>query len=338
MRAARLTAIAELAIQEIEDPVTGVDALLVRIEACGICGTDRHIYHGDYPAAVPVTLGHEFAGTVVAAGANSSLALGTRVAVDPNIPCGVCRECRRGDVALCPSRVALGVDLDGGLAGYVSVPRVQAYPLPATVAIEYGALCEPLACCLRGLDLVGVRPGMSVAVLGGGVIGQLMVQLAAMAGATRVILITRQAGRRALAETLGATASLDPQGGDVAARIAGPAGLVPGGVDVALECAGTLETFEQAVAIAGRGGAVLAFGAPPQGGMARISPFEIFARELRILGSYLNPHTHGRAIELVASGRLQLAPLITHRLGLDEAPSLIAAAPVAGEVKAIIFP
>ena len=338
MHAARLTAVRELAIQEIEDPVARGDTLLVRIEACGICGTDRHIYQGDYPAALPVTLGHEFAGTVVAAGIDSPLAIGTRVAVDPNIPCGLCRECRRGDVALCPSRVALGVDLDGGLAAFVAVPRAQAYPLPDGVPIEYGALCEPLACCLRGLDLVGVRPGMSVAVLGGGVIGQLMVQLAAMAGATQVILITRQASRRVLAETLGATASLDPASGALGARVAGPAGLVPGGVDVALECAGVVETFEQAVAIAGRGGTVLAFGAPPQGDMARISPFEIFARELRILGSYLNPHTHGRAVELVASGRLQLERLITHRLGLEEAPGLIAAAPMAGEVKAIIFP
>ena len=338
MRAARLTAVGQLAIQEIEDPVARGDTLLVRIEACGICGTDRHIYQGDYPAALPVTLGHEFAGTVVAAGIDSPLAIGTRVAVDPNIPCGVCRECRRGDVALCPNRVALGVDLDGGLAAFVAVPRAQAYPLPDGVPIEYGALCEPLACCLRGLDLVGIRPGMSVAVLGGGVIDQLMVQLAAMAGATQVILITRQAGRRVLAETLGATASLDPASGALVARVAGPAGLVPGGVDVALECVGAVETFEQCVAIAGRGGTVLAFGAPPQGAMARISPFEIFARELRILGSYLNPHTNGRAVELIASGRLQLERLITHRLGLEEAPGLITAAPAAGEVKAIIFP
>jgi hypothetical protein len=122
--------------------------------------------------------------------------------VDPNIACGNCRACRRGDVCLCPHRVALGVDLDGGLAEYAVVPAAQAYPLPPGVPAEWGALCEPLACCLRGLDQAGIRPGMSVAILGGGVNGQLMVQLARLAGAVTVILATRQAGRRALAERL----------------------------------------------------------------------------------------------------------------------------------------
>ena len=331
--AARLGAIGDLRIQERAEPEAGTGELLLRVAACGICGTDRHIFHGDYPSAKPVTLGHEFTGTLVHAA--PELPRGTLVAVDPNVCCGLCRECRRGDVCLCPRRVALGVDLDGGLAEYVAVPATQVYPLPAGISAEHGALCEPLACCLHGLDLVGIRPGMRVAVLGGGVIGQLMVQLAWLAGATGVILATRQAGRRSLAEQLGATATVDPRAVDVVTAVGGPAGLTPGGVDAVLECAGTLETFQQAVAMARRGGTVLVFGVAPQGEMARISPFEIFARELRILGAYLNPHTHGRAVELVASGRLQLEPLITRRLALGEVPGAISAAPETGEVKSV---
>jgi L-iditol 2-dehydrogenase len=206
MRAVRLEAVEELRVCEVEERPLAGDELLVRVEACGICGTNRHILRGEYPAQLPVTLGHEFAGAVVATGAEAALPVGTRIAVDPNIACGSCRECRRGDVCLCPRRVALGVDLDGGLAEYAVVPASQAYPLPPDVPAEWGALCEPLACCLRGLDLAGIRPGMSVAILDGGVIGQLMVQLARLAGAITIILATRQAGRRALAESLGATA------------------------------------------------------------------------------------------------------------------------------------
>ena len=122
------------------------------------------------------------------------------------------------------------------------------------------------------------------------------------------------------------------------AAVAGPGGLAPGGVDVALECAGAVETFAQAVALARRGGTVLVFGVAPQGAQVRISPFDIFARELRIVGSYLNPHTHGRAVELVASGRLALAPLVTRRLALEEVPPALAASPEPGDVKTMVLP
>ncbi len=361
MRAVRLAAPGRLRVEEIDAPLLGPGEALLRTEACGVCGTDRHIVRGEYPSALPVTLGHEFAGVIVAsapftdsasapeadvaaplhavadaAGGTGVPPVGTRVAVDPNIACGVCRECRRGDSCLCPRRVALGVDLDGGLAEYVRVPLRQVYALPPGVPAAWGALCEPLACCLHGLDLAAIRPGMSVVVVGGGVIGQLMVQLARLAGATAVILSTRQAARRRLAEELGATATVDPWSCDPVAAVAGPAGLVPDGADVVLECAGTTETFEQALALARRGGTVLIFGVAPQGAQAGISPFDVFARELRIVGAYLNPHTHGRAVELVASGRLALAPLVTHQLGLDDVPAALLAGPIVGEVKAMV--
>ena len=122
------------------------------------------------------------------------------------------------------------------------------------------------------------------------------------------------------------------------AAVAGPGGLAPGGVDVALECAGAVETFEQAMALARRGGTVLVFGVAPQGAQALISPFDIFARELRIVGSYLTAHTHGRAVELVASGRLALAPLVTRRLALEEVPPALTAPPEPGEVKTVVLP
>jgi L-iditol 2-dehydrogenase len=123
MRAVRQETVGELHVREVEERPPGARELVVRVEACGICGTDRHILRGEYPAHLPVTLGHEFAGEVVAMGAQVALPVGTRIAVDPNIACGRCRECRRGDVCLCPRHVALGVDLDGGLAEYAVFPR-----------------------------------------------------------------------------------------------------------------------------------------------------------------------------------------------------------------------
>ncbi len=336
MRAARLQALRSLQVREMDTPSPGPRELLLRVEACGVCGTDRHIVHGEYPATLPVTLGHEFAGTVIATGPEATIAVGTRIAVDPNISCGFCRECRNGRVALCVNLRALGVNLDGGLADHTLVPDTQAYPLPAHVPATYGALCEPLACSLHGLDLADIRPGMSVVVLGGGMIGQLMVQLARLCGATTIILATRQASRRVLAERLGATATIDPAERDTVSVVTRPDGLVPGGVDVVLECAGTVETFGQSLALARRGGTVLVFGVVPQGQQISISPYDILARELRIIGAYLNPLTHARAVELVASGRLDLESLITRYLGLDDIPDVLAAPPEPGEVKTML--
>ncbi|MGH2345469.1 MAG: zinc-binding dehydrogenase, partial [Chloroflexota bacterium] len=201
-----------------------------------------------------------------------------------------------------------------------------------------GALCEPLACCLRGLDHAAIAPGMRVVIFGGGVIGQIMVQLAALAGAIAVVLVTRQAERRVLAQRLGATAGYDPRAGEVIVGLTGPGGLVPGGADVVLECAGVVETFEQSLATARRGGTVVVIGVPPPDAVAAVRPYDLFARELRVIGSYLNPLTHGRAVELAASGRLDLASLITSEHELDQLPALLAAPPRAGQVKELIIP
>jgi threonine dehydrogenase-like Zn-dependent dehydrogenase len=338
MRAARLEAVENMRVLEVAAPIPARGELLIRVEACGICGTDRHIFRGEYQAALPRILGHEFAGTIAAVGEGCRLGLGSRVAVDPNIACGTCTDCRGGEPCLCPVRVALGVDLDGGLAELVAVPGGQAYQLPDGMPSAWGAMCEPLACCLRALDRADMRPGMRVVVLGGGVIGQMLARLATLAGATTVVMVTRQAARRALAERSGATGSYDPGLGDVVATLTGPGGPCPGGVDIVFECAGVVETFEQGIALARKGGTVVIVGVAPADAVARIRPFDLFAKELRLVGSYLNPLTHGRAVELAASGTLDLDTLITGSVSLEDVPALLAAPPAAGMVKTLVIP
>ena len=239
MKAMRLESIGNLFVREIETPVPGPDDLLVRVEACGICGTDRHLLHGEFPSTPPVTLGHEFCGIVEAVGADvKGFKLGARITGDPNISCGRCPQCQAGRINLCRNLKAIGISRDGGFADYVIVPQKQAFEIPLDMPAAHGAFCEPLACCLHGIDMAEIKAGASVVVLGGGVIGLLTVQLARLAGATTVILSTRQEAKRKLAEELGATASIDPSERDLIAAITGPDGLVPGGVDVVIECAG----------------------------------------------------------------------------------------------------
>ncbi|WP_026623143.1 L-iditol 2-dehydrogenase [Ensifer sp. WSM1721] len=339
MKAVRLESVGNISVRDIEVPEPGPDDLLVKVEACGICGTDRHLLHGEFPSMPPVTLGHEFCGIVVKAGdAVRGIAPGARITGDPNISCGRCPQCQAGRVNLCRSLRAIGIHRDGGFAEYVLVPQKQAFEIPLGLDPVHGAFCEPLACCLHGIDTSGIKTGSTVAVLGGGVIGLLTVQLARLAGATTVILSTRQAAKRRLAEEVGATATVDPVATDVVEAITGPAGLVPGGVDVVIECAGVAETVQQSTRLAKAGGTVVILGVLPQGEKVEIEPFDILFRELRVLGSFINPFVHRRAADLVASGAVEIDKLISRRISLDDAPDIISRPAAAGEVKVLVIP
>lgn len=337
MQAARLNAVGAMRLETVPQPVPGPGELLVRLEATGICGSDRHMFHGEYPTALPVTLGHEFCGIVEARGEGAGrIPVGAKITGDPNIACGHCPACRMGRPNLCHNLTAIGVFRDGGFADYLVMPEGQAFELPADLDPIRGAFSEPLACCLHGLDVARIMPGDSVAVLGGGVIGMLMVQLARLAGAATVVLSTRQQPRRQVALEIGATHTVDPGAGDVVTAIAGPGGIAPGGVDVVLECAGVPETFRQSLALARRGGAVVVFGVMPQGERVGVEPFDLLFRELRVEGAYLNPHTHGRAAAMVASGVLDLDRLVSRTISLAELPGVLAAPPTFGEIKTVV--
>jgi L-iditol 2-dehydrogenase len=332
VRALRLEQLGSVSLRAVPPPVAAAGEVVVRVAVAGICGSDRHLISGEYPAVPPVTLGHEFEGVVTEAGPGTTTTVGSRVAVDPNIACLNCRYCRMGLVAHCTNLRAIGVDRDGGLAELVSVPQRQAYELPDDLAPGLGALCEPLACCLRAMDHALVQPGDKVAVLGGGVIGQLLAQLARVSGA-RVVLVTRQKGRRDLAESLGAAATVDPLNTDVGEVIGGHHGFAPGGVDVAFEAAGVEDTFRKAMEVTRCAGKVVVVGAAPSSLTLPFSPFDLFARELQVIGSHLNPLTHGRAVEMAASGLLDLGPLITRTIDLSEVETVLTHPAAPGDVK-----
>lgn len=332
MKSVRLEAVGQIFTRQVDKPVPGPDELLVRVEACGVCGTDRHLLHGEFPCTPPVTLGHEFAGIIEATGsAVLGFAVGERITGDPNIHCGRCDMCQAGRINLCRNLQAIGIHRDGGFSDYVLVPQRQAYLLPASLNPLHGAFCEPLACCIHGVDMANIKTGASVIVLGGGVIGMLVVQLARLAGATSIVMVTRQASKRKLAETLGATSSFNPEDGD-------PARHVSGGSDVVIECAGVPETVGLAPRLARSGGTVVILGVLPQGTKVEFEPFDILFRELAILGSFINPHTHKRAASMIASGVIKVDPLISRVVGVDEAPAVIGNPPAPGEIRVLVVP
>ena len=330
MKAVVLSAVNNLAIAEVEKPKPGVKECLVKVLACGICGTDRHIYHGEYPSAKPVILGHEFGGVIEEVGSNSKFKVGQVVSVDPNIVCGTCPDCVAERTAFCPDLTALGVNINGGLAEYVLTPDSQIYPVSDELNPLHLAFIEPLACSIRGLDLANLKGGEKVAVLGGGVIGLLVVQLAKLAGASEIVLITRQKFRRDVALKIGATRVIDPNSEDVNTAVTN--------MDVVFECAGAVETFKQAQNISRRGGSVIVLGLTASDVTLEVNPFNIVVNELRIQGSFLNPLTQGRAAELVESGKLNLDILISKVVDLAGVQAILDAPPAEGDIKYIACP
>ncbi|MBN1459317.1 MAG: zinc-dependent alcohol dehydrogenase family protein [Armatimonadetes bacterium] len=293
--------------------------VLVKVECCGVCGTDSHIYRGGFPAQYPVIAGHEFAGVVEEVGAEVPfLRTGDHVTIDPNIFCGSCRPCRRGLTHLCSNLSAIGVTQDGGFATHCVLPGRQCHKLPPELELEVAAMAEPVACCIHGIDRAGVDSGDVVVIIGAGTIGLILLQLAMLRGAATTIVSEPQPEKRARAQTLGAARVVDPQREDLE-QIARNA-TEGAGPDVVIECVGGANTAQQAVDLAGVGGRVLLFGVAGENERIHVSPYDIYRREVSITGSFTNPFTHDRAIALLASGRLQVKDLISHRLPLDGVP------------------
>ena len=328
MRAVRLQAVGRIEVVEVPTPAPGPGEILVRVLAAGICGTDRHLFRGEFPCAPPVTLGHEFCGEVTAVGTGVRQAPGTRIACDPNIACGVCDQCLRGRANLCVHNIAIGIHRDGGLAEYATLPAHRALPVGDLDPL-HAAFAEPLACTLHGLDIGAPVPGERVIVLGGGVIGQLAVQLARNAGA-EVMLVTRHPAKRALAERLGATAT--------AATEAEALARLGGGAELILECAGVAATVEMAPRLTRAGGRIVILGVLPKGEKVRIEPFDLLFREVQLLHSFINPFTQGRAVAMLRAGQIDVAPLISRIIPLAEAPDGIAEPASPGEVKVLVVP
>lgn len=310
--------------------------VLVKVEACGVCGTDVHIVDGTSRSTPPVIIGHEYAGIVTdVAKGTTGVAVGLHVGIDPNISCGMCFYCRRGLVHLCSKLRALGVDIDGGMAEYSIVPVKQTYALPQDMAPELSAFIEPVSCAIHGIDLARIRSGDTVVILGGGTIGLIMLQLARNAGAARVIIIEPLAHKRGVARDLGADLVLDPQTTDIRSAILD---LTRVGADVVIECVGRPQTTELALELVRRGGLVEFFGVCPIGEKIAIEPNAVYFKELTIVGSYVNPHTFDRSIAVLQSGRVRTDKFLIHKFSLDGVHEALQCQREGRTIKSIVQP
>jgi 2-desacetyl-2-hydroxyethyl bacteriochlorophyllide A dehydrogenase len=303
-----------LTVQDMPEPMLGAQDVLIAVQAAGICGTDIHIFKGEYEARYPLIPGHEFSGVVAAVGAEvERFRPGDRVTADPNVPCGRCYFCQRNEPNQCRSLRAIGVTGHGGFAQYVSAPDGNVFPI-GDLSFEAAALIEPLACVVWGLKQVEIQPGDSVLLFGAGPMGCLLLQAARCAGAARVSVVDPVPARLDLARSLGSTDAHLP-GDTLGAALAAHE---PYGYDVVVDATGLPAVMEAALAYTKPRGKFWVFGVTPTGAQVRIPAYEVFRKDLKIIGSFAVNRTFPQAIALIQSGAVQALPLISHRLPLSE--------------------
>jgi 2-desacetyl-2-hydroxyethyl bacteriochlorophyllide A dehydrogenase len=310
MRAIVLDRPGSFRVAEVPDPTPGPGQIVVKVDCCGICGTDLHIMDGEFPPTpYPITPGHEFAGTVAAVGSDVAIDLpvGAGVAVDPSLYCGYCRRCRSGRDNLCENWAAIGDTVSGAFAEYVAVPAVNAHRLPAGVDGQLGAMVEPLACAVHGLRRLGPLFGDSVVLAGAGTMGLLLLQLLVHSGAGPVTVVDRVPDRLSVARKLGAAwiasdlADLDGERFEIAVDATGVPAVVDG-------VAGLLD----------RGGRLLVFGVTPADATLSLSPFRVYNDEITVTGSMAILRSFAPAVELIGGGAIDPRPLLSEPLPLEE--------------------
>ncbi len=331
MRAAVWHGGEKLTLEERPVPTPAPTEVLIRVAACGICGTDVHIIEDKFPLYPPPrVIGHEYTGTVAAVGARvRKVRPGDRVVVEPGYTCGDCYFCRQGRENLCEQRVLH----PGGFAEYTCVPERLVHPLPEGVSFEMGALAEPLACALRAWDLAAPPSGVHVGILGGGAVGLLLTQLALHSGAVKVILSEPREHRRAVAKILGAVA-VDGTHEELQAILKAETGGL--GPEVIFDAVGHPALLTQALELVQRGGTVVEVGVADPAGVAGIRPYLLFEKELTIRGSHMRPYTFHRAVRWLT--RLALAPLLGVEFRLEETLEAIRSQRAGKGIKIVVRP
>jgi D-arabinitol dehydrogenase (NADP+) len=315
MKALVIEAPGSAATVQVPTPTPGPGQVLIRVAAAGLCGTDLHIYRGEYEAEYPIIPGHEFAGTVAAVGEGvDEFYVGQRVAADPNIFCHQCAYCRREMHNQCLNLRAIGVTTDGAFAEYVLAPSSVVYAI-GDLPFEQAAFIEPLSCVVYAMQRARPNPGDRVLLFGAGPMGCLLTQLLCRSGAAQLVVVDRVPQRLALAERLGASATVSAgEGQDARLRE-----LSPGGYDFVIDATGVPEVVEHAFAHLRPRATMFMFGVCPTGARISIEPYQVFRNDWRIVGSFALCYTFQESIRLLQRGVVHVEPLISHRLPLSQA-------------------
>jgi L-iditol 2-dehydrogenase len=332
MYAVVLEAPESLRLEERPEPTAAGEDVVVRIRATGICGTDVSIYSGKLGVDYPLVLGHEMVGTLESP--TSELVTGTRVVVDPNVFCGICYQCLRGEENVCSKAELMGRDRDGALTNLLAVPARNVYPIPEEIDDRIAPLLQVLTTCVHAQRQTQVFLQDSVVVLGLGVSGLLHLQLARARGAHPIIGITRSESKRALAARLGADLVIDPSDPALKEQIA--EATQGQGPDLVVECVGKTETLAQAIDLVRVGGRIIVFGTITESA-GELPFYQLYFKELSLVNPRAaKPEDFPASIGLVAAGTIELDPLITHTFPLESAEEAVVTSGESSSLKVIL--
>jgi 2-desacetyl-2-hydroxyethyl bacteriochlorophyllide A dehydrogenase len=315
MRAAIVESVGKVSVTTVPDPTPGPRDVVVRVAACGLCGTDLHILQGEFAPTLPIIPGHEFAGEIVGLGTDvTELALGDLVAVDPSLYCHECHYCRIGRGNLCERWNAIGVSKPGGAAEYAVAPVANCVKLPEHIDVRDAALIEPLSCAVRGYDVLSSTLGAQVLIYGSGTMGLMMLELAKRTGAAGVDILDINPERLKTADRLGVS------------RSAGSADELETvrGWDVVIDATGNAKAIQDGLGRVAKGGTFLQFGVADYATTAVIEPYKIYNQEITITGSMAVLHSYERAAALFATGVLDPSVFISDRMPLEQYPAALA--------------
>jgi L-iditol 2-dehydrogenase len=324
MKALLLSQYNQLDIADLPAPVPGADEILVRVAACGICGSDVHGYDGTSGRRIPpIVMGHEAAGVVAATGASvTGFQTGDRVTFDSTVYCGECEFCRQGEINLCNNRQVIGVSCGdyrraGAFAEFVVVPQRIAYHLPDALDFPQAAMLEAVSVALHAVRISEMKGGETTLVIGAGMIGLLTLQAAKAAGASRVLVADIDQTRLQRATSVGADETLLLSGGELVTEILRR--TEGRGVDLVLEAVGRQETIAASIASVRKGGTVTLIGnISPE---VKIALQVVVSRQIRLQGSCASSGEYPQAMELLANGKIKVQSLITAVAPLSDGPA-----------------
>lgn len=312
MKALFLNGIENVSIENVELKELNNNEVKIKVEACGVCGSDIHSYFGKNPLiSYPVVPGHEFSGVIVESESNS-FKVGDRVVVDPNITCNKCKYCISGKRNFCKDFVSIGNNVYGGFSEFVNVPDSQLYKIPDNVSFIEASVTEPIACIIHGLDIIHAKVGESALILGAGFIGLTFLQILKNMGYNPLMVSELNEYRLNTAKKLGA----DVVSGNLYDYVMGKTNN--NGVDLIVETTGNMKLFEESLDIIGNTGRILAFAVYDPDKYAKIKPSIIFRKEITITGEFTNPYTMERSLNLISSKAINLDILLNKKIDIND--------------------
>jgi D-arabinitol dehydrogenase (NADP+) len=304
--------------KEVPEPEIQSDDVLVRIDACGLCGTDLHIHEGEFAPNFPLIPGHEFTGEIVALGGSvKGLRQKQRVVGNSNESCGKCFYCMRGDFLLCLNLRAYGVTQDGGFAQYLRIKADRIFPIGNLTSRE-AVMVEPTSCAVHGMEVLAMKPGSDVLLFGAGPTGQVLAQLLKLNGAGRLVVAAPPGPKLELAGRLAADeiVPIDRKNPDKYRNRLRE--LNPTGFDYIVEATGSALVCEDALQFVRRGGTLLVYGVYPETETVRFNPFDLFRREITIKGSFAQIDAFPRALAYLESGKIKVNEIVTDEFALED--------------------